>query len=85
MVSAPKVGTLVLDKKRGQVGMVMDCLAGRVFLRAPSGGREWEAAPADVQPAGPAEELRYRVKELNEHAGGYGEAGHDVTRASQDP
>ncbi|MFF3763738.1 hypothetical protein ACFYYR_06555 [Streptomyces sp. NPDC001922] len=44
------VGELALDAKRGRVGIVMDAQGGRVFLRRPEGGREWEAPPEDVRP-----------------------------------
>ncbi|MBC2876353.1 hypothetical protein H7K43_15045 [Streptomyces sp. TYQ1024] len=65
-MSAPEVGSLVLDIKRDRVGTVMGQLAGRIFLRPPHGGREWEAAPSDVRPAGTLEELRAKAQELNE-------------------
>ena len=61
----PPTGTLALDIKRDRVGVVMDTLGGRVYLRPPQGGREWEAAPEHVRPAGPAEEVRAKVAEVN--------------------
>jgi len=53
---SPAVGELVLDAKRDAVGMVMDAQGGRMFLRPPEGGREWEASPDDVRPV-PAREM----------------------------
>jgi hypothetical protein len=61
----PDVGSLVLDAKRDRVGVVMDRQGGRVYLRPPQGGREWEAAPEDVRPAKARDELRARVAEIN--------------------
>jgi hypothetical protein len=61
----PNVGSLVLDEKRDRVGVVMDRQGGRVYLRPPQGGREWEAAPEDVRPARAGDELRARVAEIN--------------------
>jgi hypothetical protein len=58
-------GELVLDESSGRVGVVMDVLDGRVYLRPPGGGTEWEADPRNVRAAGPEEELRARVAEAN--------------------
>lgn len=46
----PVVGELALDAGRDRVGIVMDAQGGRVFLRRPEGGCEWEAPPEDVRP-----------------------------------
>ncbi|MFG2191974.1 hypothetical protein [Streptomyces sp. NPDC048639] len=48
---SPPVGQLAFDRRYGRVGIVMDAQAGRVYLRRPEGGREWEASPEDVRPA----------------------------------
>ncbi|MGP3950734.1 hypothetical protein [Streptomyces sp. 7N604] len=48
---APTVGELAFDARRGRVGIVMDAQGGRVYLRRPEGGREWEVSPEDVLPA----------------------------------
>jgi hypothetical protein len=45
---APPVGTLARDTRRDRVGVVMDVIASRLWLRAQGGGREWEAGRADV-------------------------------------
>jgi hypothetical protein len=63
----PEVGALALDVKRDRVGVVMARQGGRVFLRPPQGGREWEALPEDVRPAQLLDELRARVAEVNAH------------------
>ncbi|GAA1908326.1 hypothetical protein GCM10009716_17840 [Streptomyces sodiiphilus] len=49
------VGQLVWDVDRACAARVMDVRAGRVWLRAPAGGREWESGlgrllPCAVQP-----------------------------------
>ncbi|NJQ00336.1 hypothetical protein [Streptomyces zingiberis] len=49
------VGQLALDARKGRIGVVMDTQGGRMYLRRPEGGREWEAAPQDVRPATPGE------------------------------
>ncbi|MEU8353099.1 MULTISPECIES: hypothetical protein [Streptomyces] len=49
------IGELALDARQGRIGVVMDTLGGRMYLRRPEGGREWEASPHDVRPATPAE------------------------------
>lgn len=63
--AVPDIGALVLDVKRDLVGVVMDRQGGRVYLRPPHGGREWEADPEDVRPARAGDELRARVAEIN--------------------
>jgi hypothetical protein len=45
----------------------MDSQGGRIFLRRPEGGREWEAAPDDVRPV-PAPEL----PRVGQYVGGLG-------------
>ncbi|MEU6224035.1 hypothetical protein [Streptomyces sp. NPDC047042] len=39
-----------------------------MLLRPLGGGREWEAAPADVRPATPAEQLSAKVRAANDQA-----------------
>lgn len=63
--ATPPKGELVLDERRQLVGVVMDVLDGRVYLRPPAGGMEWEADPESVRPAGSEEQLRARVAEAN--------------------
>jgi hypothetical protein len=47
----PDTGVLVWDMQRQAVGVVMDTQSGRMYLRPPGGGCEWETLPGDVQPA----------------------------------
>ena len=53
--SSCAIGQLALDARQGRVGVVMDTQGGRMYLRRPEGGREWEAAPQDVEPFSPGE------------------------------
>ncbi|QMU75785.1 hypothetical protein GXW83_08575 [Streptacidiphilus sp. PB12-B1b] len=53
------------DTRRDRVGVVMGAFGARVYLRPAGGGVEWDAAPADLEPADGRAELRARVAELN--------------------
>lgn len=64
----PAVGALMLDARLDRVGVVMDVICGRVLLRAPAGGREWEALPCDLRPATTGDTLRVRVTDANDQA-----------------
>ncbi|MFD7237519.1 hypothetical protein ACFWAT_19690 [Streptomyces syringium] len=64
----PDVGALMLDARRDRVGEVMDVICGRVLLRDPAGGREWEAFPCDLRPATTGDALRSRVAHANDQA-----------------
>ncbi|MFE6785113.1 hypothetical protein ACFVFF_22935 [Streptomyces sp. NPDC057680] len=46
-------------------GGVSGTASGRCLIRPVHGGAEWEAEPADVQPATPMRELRARAAEIN--------------------
>lgn len=46
-------------------GGVSGSPSGRCLIRPVHGGAEWEAEPADVQPATPMRELRARAAEIN--------------------
>ncbi|MEU3354183.1 hypothetical protein [Streptomyces sp. NPDC037389] len=46
----------------------MAVVGGRVLLRAPGGGREWEALPGDLRPADTGDALRARVADVNERS-----------------
>ncbi|MEU5428984.1 hypothetical protein AB0H73_25805 [Streptomyces olivoreticuli] len=65
---APRVGTLVVDVRRNRIGEVMASAGGRLALRPPAGGREWEAFPCDVRPATAGDELRAKVTEVNDRS-----------------
>ncbi|MGX4688985.1 hypothetical protein [Streptomyces sp. JNUCC 63] len=62
---APPPGTAVRDTARDRVGIVMGHEGPYLQLRLLSGGREWNADPADVRPVSPAELLRAQVREAN--------------------
>ncbi|MFF5129233.1 hypothetical protein ACFY41_20150 [Streptomyces syringium] len=64
----PALGALMLDARRDRVGEVMDVICGRVLLRDPAGGREWEAFPCDLTPATVSDALRARVADVNDQA-----------------
>lgn len=51
----PEVGVLAWDSRRRVVGVLMDAQCGRMYLRPPEGGVEWEALPGDVQAVGQGE------------------------------
>ncbi|PHQ47918.1 hypothetical protein BLA24_30940 [Streptomyces cinnamoneus] len=59
------VGALVVDARRDRVGEVVGSAGGRLLLRSPSDGQEWEAFPCDVRPATVSDELRAKVADIN--------------------
>ncbi|MEK9520034.1 hypothetical protein ACIOMM_13350 [Streptomyces sp. NPDC087908] len=65
MQPLPEVGDLVRDTATGRVGFYAGSTSGRWLIRAVHGGAEWEADPADIQPATPLRELRARAAEIN--------------------
>ncbi|GAA0362921.1 hypothetical protein [Streptomyces blastmyceticus] len=64
----PDVGALVVDVRRDRIGEVMAFADGRLALRPPVGGREWEAFPCDVRPATVSDGLRVKVTEVNDRS-----------------
>ncbi|MEU5421605.1 hypothetical protein ACFY1P_21480 [Streptomyces sp. NPDC001407] len=55
-ISYPR-GAWLMDTRHKRVGQMMDdSLHGILYLRAPSGGREWPATPHQVRPATPDEQ-----------------------------
>ncbi|MFJ3221675.1 hypothetical protein ACIPLC_37935 [Kitasatospora sp. NPDC086801] len=44
---------LVFDRHSQRTGVYMDTLAGKYYMRPETGGCEWTADPADVEPAPP--------------------------------
>jgi hypothetical protein len=64
------VGALVFDNRRKTLGVVMDTGWGRLYLRPPGGGIEWDAARADLRPATVADRLRPSLAELNARSSG---------------
>ncbi|MBW1604406.1 hypothetical protein JJV70_20330 [Streptomyces sp. JJ66] len=54
-----------VDERTDRVGQVMGHVGGRVQLRPPGGGREWDCPPEEVRAAGVLDQLRARVTEIN--------------------
>lgn len=64
-VPLPAVGELVADIHGDTLGTVMGHVGGRVQLRPPGGGREWDALPERLRPPTVAERLSAGVREAN--------------------
>ncbi|MEV1020428.1 hypothetical protein [Streptomyces sp. NPDC050264] len=60
------LGPYVIDTRDGRVGQVMAREGGFVQLRPPGGGVEWDCPPESVAPAPVSEELRARVRAVNQ-------------------
>ncbi|WP_212764659.1 hypothetical protein [Streptomyces sp. I05A-00742] len=58
-------GDVVRDTRNGRIGVVMDKVGPRYQLRAPAGGREWEAGPADMERAQAPDRMKAKVAEAN--------------------
>ncbi|MDI3422072.1 hypothetical protein [Streptomyces luteolus] len=69
-MSPPALGTLLLDVRRDQLGLFRGEYGGRWYLRPACGGREWDVAPEDVQPADPAQRLRAETARVNARSRG---------------
>ena len=65
----PKRGALVYDPVAWKSGEYQDTVGPYAMLRPVGGGREWQADPALIRPATPAERLSAEVKAANERAG----------------
>ncbi|MFC9813335.1 hypothetical protein ACFVJM_14870 [Streptomyces virginiae] len=61
----PAIGDTVRDTRHNRIGIVTDRLGPYLQLRPLTGGREWDADPAHVEPATPPEVLRARLAEVN--------------------
>lgn len=59
----PAVGDLARDKETGKIGVIMAVLAGRYYLRAKGGGKEWDVDPAQVEPYKLSDQLADRIRE----------------------
>ncbi|MGW5352381.1 hypothetical protein ACWERV_17945 [Streptomyces sp. NPDC004031] len=66
---SPDAGALVVDRRNGEVGVVMGHVGPYVQLRPPRGGREWDVPPEDVRPPTTAEELSAKVAVANRRWG----------------
>jgi hypothetical protein len=58
-------GTVVVDEERARVGEVTGRAGARLRLRPVRGGREWDADPARVRTATPAERLHATLAAVN--------------------
>nr|WP_239149663.1 hypothetical protein [Streptomyces sp. SID12501] len=56
------------DVELERVGEYRAKVGPYLLLRPLGGGREWEAVPADVRPATPAEQLSAKVRAVNDQA-----------------
>ncbi|WP_370626676.1 hypothetical protein [Streptomyces sp. NBRC 110035] len=56
---------MVIEEYTGRAGIVMDHVGPYLQLRPVGGGREWDADPAQVRPASPAERLHASVAAAN--------------------
>lgn len=61
----PEIGSVQRDRRTGTVGVVMGAVGGKVQLRPPKGGREWDVAPENVEAVSSREELSARVAVAN--------------------
>lgn len=63
-----EIGTWVVDTRTGHTAMVTDVRQGRLYLRPPGWGTEWEAMPVHVRPATEREAMSARLSELNQRS-----------------
>lgn len=66
--TAPEAGAVLFDVESEKVGEYRAKVGPYLLLRPLGGGREWEAVPADVRPATPAEQLSAKVRAVNDQA-----------------
>ncbi|MDI3405779.1 hypothetical protein [Streptomyces cavernicola] len=66
----PRVGTLLLDVIRDQLGEFRGELGTRWFLRPALGGREWEVAPEHTRAATSEQRLRVETARANARSRG---------------
>ncbi|MDO0915989.1 hypothetical protein QQM39_35730 [Streptomyces sp. DT2A-34] len=57
------------DPATRKVGEYLDTAGPYAMLRPVGGGREWQADPAEIRPATPAERLSAGVKAANVQSG----------------
>jgi hypothetical protein len=65
MTSALHIDAIVKDTGSNKVGRVMGFVGPYVQLRPLGGGREWDARPEHLEPAGTAEALSAGISEAN--------------------
>jgi hypothetical protein len=61
-------GALMYDPVTRKVGEYQDKAGPYAMLRPVGGGREWQADPAQIRPASPAERLSAGVRVANKRA-----------------
>ncbi|MEV4944575.1 hypothetical protein [Streptomyces sp. NPDC053755] len=76
MAGHMRSGGLVYDPVARRVGEYRGTEGPYAMLRPVGGGREWQADPARVRPATPAERLSAGVRAANDRAG----AAYDLSR-----
>ncbi|MGW9450064.1 hypothetical protein [Streptomyces sp. NPDC055632] len=81
----PERGALVYDQVARVVGEFRGEAGPYVMLRPVGGGREWQADPADLRPATPAERLSAGVRAANDRARAEAEATGPVPDLSRPP
>ncbi|KUF15431.1 hypothetical protein AT728_29720 [Streptomyces silvensis] len=57
----PVVGDLVIDEARKRMGVVTGRVGGRLQIRPPAGGTEWDCGPEFARPARADEIVRVNV------------------------
>ncbi|MFJ9643238.1 hypothetical protein [Streptomyces sp. NPDC101206] len=62
------IGALLIDKRTGQTGFVVNEEGESIQLRPPAGGEGWEASAEDLRPADARERLHAKVAIANAHA-----------------
>ncbi|MFJ4832806.1 hypothetical protein ACIP79_23325 [Streptomyces sp. NPDC088747] len=64
-MTRPKVGSLAVDKRTGEVAEVMGYEGPYVQLRPLRGGKEWDVPPEELRDADPSEALSAKVAVAN--------------------
>ncbi|MFD5620841.1 hypothetical protein [Streptomyces yangpuensis] len=62
------VGALLMDKRSGRTGIVVNDEGQSIQLQPPAGGNGWEASPEDLRPADARERLQAKVAVINARA-----------------
>lgn len=61
----PTSGTLMVDKRTGDIGLVMGSAGPCLQLRPPQGGEKWDVPPDALREPTAAETLRAKVSVAN--------------------
>ncbi|RSS35257.1 hypothetical protein [Streptomyces sp. WAC08241] len=81
----PERGALVYDRVARVVGEFRGRAGPYAMLRPVGGGREWQADPADLRPATPAERLSAGVRAANDRTRAGAETAAPVPDLSRPP